>query len=78
MGKQQSKSASSTGDSNVNIVNILEHHDMLHEEHAIKLWIILAINLLQLAIKLFKWYHNKTQQKAFKKGCKSMENLDQA
>lgn len=75
MGKQQSKTTSISGDPQVNIVNQLEDHSILHEEHAIKLWILLALNIIQLSVTAYKWHAKHVRRRAFEKGCKSSETL---
>lgn len=46
MGKTQSKSQDGT--TNINIEEHLENNQLSHEAHEIKLWLILAINILQV------------------------------
>lgn len=76
MGNSKSKKATIDGDSNVNIINQLDHHSELHEDHDLKLWIIIFFNLLQILIMIVKWYNKKITKKAFRKGCASSDNLD--
>lgn len=78
MGKGFSRDANISGDANVNIINELEQNNIHHETHEWKLWIILIIQILQILFTILKWFVNKAQNRAFKKGCKSMEILDKA
>lgn len=75
MGKPQSKTAVS-GDSNVNIINQLEQHSEFHDDHNLKLWIIIVFNIAQVLFAIYKWNNKRVKRKAFKKGCMSTNNLD--
>lgn len=76
MGKSASKTVSTTGDPQVNIVNQLEDHSVRHEGHELKLWLLLALNLLQILWAVFQWNTKRIKTKAFRKGLKSQDNLN--
>lgn len=76
MGKPQSKSTSVNGDPQVNIINQLEEHSVLHEDHALKLWILLTLNIIQIAVTVYKWHEKRVRRKAYEKGMKSSEVLN--
>lgn len=77
MGKEQSKSASTSGDAHVNILNQIEENTERHNDHEIKLWILLAMNVAQIVYKVFRWHQKSIARKAFRKGCaQSSENID--
>lgn len=79
MGKEQSKSASTSGDAHINILNQIEENNERHNDHELKLWVLLALNFAQIVYKMFSWYQKRVSRKAFRKGCaQSMENIDKA
>ena len=63
MGKSASKNIQSSGDTNVQIINSLENHSQFHEDHDIKLWIILALVVFLVLTKVYQILrdHNKKQ-----------------
>lgn len=68
MGKQNSKPQQQvTGDKDVTIINNQELHSDFHEDHVLKLNIILAIVIVQLIIVLYKLWHRRVERKAIKK-----------
>ena len=68
MGKSNSKpQADVTGDKDVTIINNQELHSDFHEDHAVKLNLILAIAIVQLIIVLYKMWHRRVERKAIKK-----------
>ena len=75
MGKQQSKATSVSGDPQVNIINQLESHESLHEDAQIKLWLLIALNVIQMLLTLYKWHEKRVKRRAFLKGCKSTDAL---
>lgn len=76
MGKSQSKDVKNSGDPQVNIINTLESHEELHYDHELKLWILLAINVLQITWTILKYFQKRVQKKAFNQGVKSMDALN--
>lgn len=76
MGKEQSKSAATSGDVHINILNQLEEQAERHYDHEIKLWVLLALNIIQISYKVFRWYQKRVARKAFRKGAQSTDNID--
>lgn len=70
MGKSNSKDENvhQAGDTNVNIIQHLEQNQNRHDEHEIKLWIILAIVIIQLILVLRKTLKKKWRRQGFEKG----------
>lgn len=76
MGKGASKpSASVTGDKDLTIINNQEIHSDFHEDHALKLNIILVLVTIQLVFVIYKIWHKRIQKKTILK-VKSMADLD--
>lgn len=76
MGKSASKTVSTEGDPQVNIINQLEDHSVRHESHELKLWLILSLNVLQIIWAVLLWNMKRIKLKAFLKGTKSNATLD--
>ena len=66
MGKTYSKNFENKGDLQVSIVNSLESNSSAHEEHELKLWVIIALLVVLLGINLHKLYAQKVKRKALK------------
>lgn len=76
MGNRKSKpSAEVNGDKDVTIINNQEVHSDYHEEHSVKLNIILVIVILQLMFVMYKVWHKRVQRKAFRKA-QSIADID--
>lgn len=76
MGKSQSKSVSNSGDPQINIMNTLESHEERHNDHDLKLWILIVMNAIQVAWAIFKWYQKRIKRKAYLEGMKSQDALN--
>lgn len=75
MGKPQSKSQD--GNTNINIEEHLINNEVSHFGHEIKLWIILAINILQLLYIIRNILKKKWRQQGFSRArALSLDNLD--
>lgn len=76
MGKTNSKSdVVHNADPQIRIVNNQEIHSEFHEEHAIKLNIVLVVVSAQLILVVYKMWRRRVQQKAIRK-IKSIAELD--
>ena len=72
MGKQQSKTTDITGDAHVNVINELAAvNNDRHSDHELKLWVLIALNVLQILYKIYKCHQKRLTRRAFAKGCKS-------
>lgn len=67
MGKPNSK-VDQKGENNINIVEHLEQNENYHDSHEIKLWLILAIVLIQLILVLRKTLKKRWQRKGYAMG----------
>lgn len=76
MGKPQSKESTNSGDAQVNIINEIQANNARHVNHEIKLWLLLALNLLQILYKIFNWHQKRVRRKAFVKGCRSQDAVN--
>lgn len=65
MDKPQSKETSQDGITNININEELENNTYHHQAHELKLWFILAINILQLMWMLRKMLKKKWRREGF-------------
>lgn len=61
MGKTKSKAITQSGGAQVNILNQLAVHSEWHEEHEVKLTVIIMLVTLQLLITLWVLYKNHTK-----------------
>lgn len=76
MGKSASKpSASVSGDKDLTIINNQEIHRDFHEDHALKLNIILVLVTIQLVFVIYKIWYKRIQKKTILR-VKSMADLD--
>lgn len=76
MGKSASKpSATVTGDKDLTIINNQEIHSDFHEDHELKLNIIIVLVIIQLVFVVYKIWHKKVQKKTMQK-IKSIADLD--
>lgn len=66
MGKTQSKKVQVSGDPQVQILNQLDIHEELHNQHDLKLDIILVIVCIQLLITLYKLHKEHNRKQALK------------
>lgn len=67
MGKSNSKTEQS-GDNNINIIEHLEQNENSHENHELKLWIILVVVILQLILVLRKILEKRWKRKGYEMG----------
>lgn len=74
MGNKKSTAAKveTAGDKDVTIIANQELHTIYHDEHEIKLWLILIIVLIQLLLVFYKLLQRRERRRAFK----SRRNLD--
>lgn len=75
MGTSQSKETEVTGDSQVQVINKLEVHEGLHQQHEMKLTVILIIVSIHFVITIYKLYKEHTRSLAFK-AAKSIADLE--
>lgn len=73
MGKGGSK-IKTTGDSTVEVNNVLEQHQTYHEEHEFKLWLILVLVTVQVVFLVYKQIKKNNKKNAMK-AAKSIANL---
>ena len=73
MGKNGSK-IKTTGDSTVEVNNVLEQHQTFHEEHAFKLWLILVLVSIQVIFLAYNQIKTMNRRNAMK-AAKSIANL---
>lgn len=66
MGKTYSKSVSNAGDPQVFVENKLNIHEEYHQEHELKLMIILCLVAAQLMITLYQIYKRHSRAQAIK------------
>lgn len=64
MGKTYSRNNENNGDPQVNIVNTLEGHSEAHNGHEAKLWIIIVLVGILLAIILNREYTRRVKKRA--------------
>lgn len=76
MGKPNSKTVNLSGDPQVMIMNTLEAHSALHEDHDLKLSIILAAVVTQLLVTAYILWKKHTRRTALK-AAKSVAALQQ-
>lgn len=74
MGKSSSKPKITTSGTNVEINNILEQHQELHENHEFKLWLILALVTVQVVVLCYKELKQQSRKNAIK-AAQSVANL---
>ena len=75
MGKTQSKHTSQEGDTNINIVENLENNQVQHENHEIKLWLILAINVVQIIFLVFKTLKRRWRREGFERARAASQDI---
>ena len=77
MGAKRSKSYKNTGDSQVDIVNKLELHEDYHEEHNIKITLILIVVTLLLVVTLYELYrrHSRAQTMRVAKSVAALQQV---
>lgn len=73
MGTETSKQAEITGDAQVNIINQLQTGAEHHEQHEVKLDIVLGIVVALLMLKLYELYKKNINEKAAKRARASLE-----
>ena len=66
MGKTQSKAISQSGDPQVTVIQNQEVHTQMHEDHEIKLWIILALLCILVLFKIQSVYKKRERKTAIK------------
>ena len=76
MGKSYSRSVETKGDAQVNIINALEAHSEAHDGHELKLWTIIALVALLLAIIVHREYTRRVKKRAIITA-RSMARLDE-
>ena len=76
MGKSYSRNVENTGDAQVNIFNALETHSDAHAGHEVKLYTIIALLGILLAIILHREYTRRVKKRAIITA-KSMARLDE-
>lgn len=68
MGNRKSlPSAEITGDKDVTIINTQELHSQFHDEHLVKITIILVIVSVQMLMVAYKIWHKRVRRNAIKK-----------
>lgn len=75
MGKNGSKPKITTSGTDVEINNILEQHQDLHESHELKLWLILVLVAIQVTVLCYKELKRLSRQNAIK-AAKSVGRLE--
>ena len=76
MGKSYSRSVKNKSDAQVNVYNALEAHSEAHERHELKLWAIIVLLTILLAITLHREYTRCVKKRAIITA-KSMARLDE-
>lgn len=78
MGNKKSTPASEiTGDKNIAIINTQEVHTNYHEDHELKLNIILILVAIQLTIVIYKAWQKRLKTKAYRKARNSIATISQ-
>ena len=67
MGKTQSKSSEQKGDTNIEISEHIEQNTLFHDAHETKLWIIIVLISIQLAITIHSILKRKWKRQGFEK-----------
>ena len=76
MGNEQSSENNNVGDTQINILNKLENHSSKHDDHEIKLYIILIIVILQLSLTVYRIYKKFSKNQALK-AAKTITKLEE-
>ena len=66
MGTSQSRSVHNSGDAQVNVINTLEGHTVAHDNHELKLWVILVAVIMQLLFLSYKEHQRAAKKRALK------------
>lgn len=64
MGKTYSRNSENKGDPQVNIINSLEQHTGAHEEHEVKLWLLLTLVTVLLLLTIHREYARRVKKRA--------------
>lgn len=76
--KKSTPEVNTNGDQVVTVINKQDQHTTLLEEHQVKLWLVLVLQLLQISLTIFKWYQKRIRRRAFLQGRKSQDALNTA
>ena len=77
MGKSNSKTFKNTGDAQVDVLNKLEVHEEYHQDHDVKILLILVAVYIMLAIMLYQLYkrHASTQTLKIAKSVAALQQV---
>lgn len=65
--RKSSPSAEIKGDKDLTIINTQELHSQFHEEHSVKITIILVIVTIQMLLAAYKVWHKRVRRNAIRK-----------
>lgn len=75
--KKSSPKTEQSGDSDVNIINTQDFHTELHLDHELKLWVIIFLISLQLAVTVYKVIAKRERKKAARMMARSIAHLNE-
>lgn len=76
MGKTISKNSQQEGNTNIEINEHIEQNNNAHDAHELKLWLIIALLCIQLAIKAHSILRRKWKRQGFEKArALSVQNI---